>query len=76
MHVFNNRAGRRVSEVFVRTDPRRASSPCVIGSAMGAFPRGAGSNPVESAFFFAHSVSSIFRFSMTPVPPPAHTHTQ
>ena len=36
-----------MSEVFVSTDARRACSHGVIGSTMGAYPRGTGSNPVE-----------------------------
>ena len=42
----------------------------VIGSTVGAYPRGTGSNPVEgNGHFFPHTVSSIFRLSLT------HTHT-
>ena len=36
-----------MSEVFVSTDARRACPRGVIGSTMGAYPRGAGSNPIE-----------------------------
>ena len=51
-----------MSEVFVQTDARRACSRGVIGSTMGAYPRGTGSNPIEGmGHFFPHTVSSIFR---------------
>ena len=64
-------AGGWVSEVFVSTDARRAYPRGVIGSTMGTYPRGTGSNPVEgNGHFFPHTVSSIFRLSMTHV----HTH--
>ena len=58
-------------EVHVSTDARRACSCGVIGSMMGAYPRGTGSNPVKGNghFFSFHASSSIFRLSLT------HTHT-
>ena len=60
-----------MSEVFVLTDTRRACPGGVIGSTVGAYPRGTGSNPVGgNGHFFAHAVSSIFRVSLT------HTHTR
>ena len=53
-------------EVFVSTDAKRACSRGVIGSMIGAYPRGTGSNPVEgNGHFFPHAVSSIFRLSLT-----------
>ena len=54
-------------EVFVSTDGRRACRRGAIGSTMGAYPRDTGSNPVEGNghFFFPHTVSSIFRLSLT-----------
>ena len=36
-----------LSEVYVSTDARRACPRSVIGSMVGAYPRGTGSNPVE-----------------------------
>ena len=55
-----------MSAVFVSTDTRRAYPRGVIGILVGAYPRGAGSNPVEgNGHFFPHSVSSIFRLSLT-----------
>ena len=54
-----------MSEVFVSTDARRACSRSVIGSTIGAYPRGTGSNPVEGIeYFFPHAVSSSFRLSL------------
>ena len=56
--------------MFVSTDGRRACRRGAIGSTMGAYPRDTGSNPVEgNGHFFPHTVSSIFRLSLT------HTHT-
>ena len=56
--------------MFVSTDGRRPCRRGVIGSTVGAYPRGTGSNPVEgNEHFFPHTVSSIFRLSLT------HTHT-
>ena len=68
--LFHDRADGWVSEVFVSTDGRRACRRGAIGSTMGAYPRDTGSNPVEgNGHFFPHTVSSIFRLSLT------HTHT-
>ena len=52
---------------FVSTDPKRTCSRGVIGSTMGAYPRGTGSNPPSRAMgtFSPHAVSSIFRLSLT-----------
>ena len=36
-----------MSEAFVSTDTRRACPGGVIGSTVGMYPRGTGSNPVE-----------------------------
>ena len=62
-----------MSEVFVRTDARRACSRGVIESTMGTDPRGTGSNPVEKTVgtFFTHAVCCSF-FSDTYT----HTHTR
>ena len=60
---------RWVTKVFVLTDTRRPYPRSVIGSTVGAYPRGPGSNPVEgNGHFFPHTVGSIFRLSLT------HTH--
>ena len=56
--------------MFVSTDARWPFPRSVIGSTVGAYPRGTGSNPVEeNGHFFPHTISSIFRLSLT------HTHT-
>ena len=47
----------------------------VIGSTVGAYPRGTGSNPVKgNGHFFPHTVSSIFRLSLTHTCTHTHTH--
>ena len=48
-----------MSEVFVSTDARRACSRGVIGSTMGAYPRGAGSNDVEGNGHFSLMPSAL-----------------
>ena len=49
-----------MSEVFVLTDARRASSRGVIGSTMDAYSRGTGSNPVEgNGHFFSLILSAL-----------------
>ena len=51
-----------MSEVFVSTDARRACSRGVIGSTMGAYPTGAGSNPVEGNGHFFSLMPSALSF--------------
>ena len=52
--------------MFVSTDARRPYPRGVMGSTVGAYPGGTGSNPVEvNGHFFPHTVSSIFRLSLT-----------
>ena len=60
-----------MSKVFVSTDARRAYPRGVIGSTVGAYPRGTGSNPVEGNghFFPAYRQLHLSSFSDT------HTHT-
>ena len=59
-----------VSDVFVSTDARRACYHIVIGSTMGAYPRGTGSNPVEGNGHFFPSCRQLYhRLSLI------HTHT-
>ena len=66
-----------MSKVFVSTDARRAYPRAIIGSTVGAYPRGTGSNPVEgNGHFFPHTVSSIFRLSLTHTHTHTHTHTK
>ena len=55
-----------MSKVFVSTDARRPFPRGVIGSTVGAYPRGTGSNPVEgNGHLFPHTVSSTFCLSLT-----------
>ena len=49
-------------EVFIRTNTRRACSRGVIGSTMGAYPRGKGSNPVEVNGHFFPFMPSVLSF--------------
>ena len=56
--------------MFASTDVRRAYPRGVIGSTVVAYPRGTGWNPIGGiGTYFPHTVSSIFRLSLT------HTHT-
>ena len=49
-----------MSEEFVSTDARRAYSRGEVGSTMGAYPRGTGSNPVEgNGHFFPLMLSAL-----------------
>ena len=48
-----------MSEVFVSTDARRARPHVVIGSTMGTYPRGTGSNPVEGNGHFSLMPSAL-----------------
>ena len=60
-----------MSEVFVSTDARRACSRGVIGSTMGAYPKGEGSNPVEGNGHFFPSCRQLYLSSFSDT----HTHT-
>ena len=60
--LFHDRADGWVSEVFVSTDGRRACRCGVIGSTMGAYPRGTGSNPVEGNRHFFSRIPSALSF--------------
>ena len=62
-----------MSEVFVQTDARRACSHGVIGSTMGAYPRGTGSNPIEGNGHFFPSYRQLYLSSLTRTN--THTHT-
>ena len=80
MLVFHDGAAGWVSEVFVRTDARRACSRGVIGSTMGAYPKGTGSNPVEgNGCFFSlmlTALSFVFLWhTRTRTRARAHVHT-
>ena len=57
--------------MFVSTDARRACSRGVIGSTMGTYPRGTGSNPVEGNGHFFHACSQLYLSSFSDT----HTHT-
>ena len=52
-----------MSEKFVSNDARRACSHGVIGSTMGAYPRGTGSNPVEGNGHFFPLIPSVLSFA-------------
>ena len=54
-----------MSEVFVRTDARRACSRGVIGSMMGAYPRGTGLNPFEGNVHFFPSCRQLYLSSFS-----------
>ena len=54
-----------MSEVFVSTDARRACRRGVIGSTMGAYPRGTGSNPVEGNGHFFPSYRQLYLSSFS-----------
>ena len=59
-----------MSKVFVSTDARRPYPRGVIGSTVGAYPRGTGSNPVEGNGHFFPSYRQLYlRLSLT------HPHT-
>ena len=64
-HVFHDGAGGWVSEVFVSTDARRACPRRVIGSTMGAYPRGIGSNPVDGNGHFFTSCRQLYLSSFS-----------
>ena len=51
--------------MFVSTDARRPYPCGVIGSMVGAFPRGTGSNPVEGNGHFFPSYCQLYRSSFS-----------
>ena len=51
-----------MSEVFVSTGARCACPRGVIGSTMGAYPRGTGLNPVEGSGHFFSLMPSALSF--------------
>ena len=57
-------------EVFVSTDARRACSRGVIGSMMGAYPRGTGSSPIEGNGHFFPSCHQLYPSSFSDMPFP------
>ena len=59
-----------MSEVFVSTDGRRACRCGVIGSTMGAYPRGTGSNPVEGNGHVFPSYRQVYLSSFSDTPRP------
>ena len=61
-----------MATVFVSTDARHACLRVVIGSAMGAYPRGTGSNPGEGNEHFFLIPWLYFRLSLTQTD--THTH--
>ena len=76
MIVFHEGAGGWVSEVFVSTDARRACPRGVIGSTVGAYPRGTGSNPVEGNGHFFPSCRQLYLSSFSDTRTHARTHTR
>ena len=62
---FRDRADGWVSEVFHSTDARRACRRGAIGSTMGAYPRGTGSNPVEGNGHFFPSYRQLYLSSFS-----------
>ena len=54
-----------MSEMFVSTDARRACLRGVIGSTMGAYPRGTGSNPVKGNGHFFPSCRQLYLSSFS-----------
>ena len=60
--MFRGGSGGGVSEVFVSTDARQAYPRGVIGSTVGAYPRGTGSNPVEGNGHFFPLIPSALSF--------------
>ena len=75
--LFRGGAGGWVSGVFVSTDARRAYFRGVIGSTVGEYPRGAGSNPVEGNghFFFLIPPALSFVF-LWHIHTYTHTHAR
>ena len=69
----------RVSEVFVSTDMRcacrRACRRGVIGSTMGVYPTGTGSNPVEGNGHFFPSYRQLYLSSISDTHTHTHAHT-
>ena len=70
--VFHDRAAGWVSEVFVSTGTRCACPRGVIGSTVGAYPRGTGSNPVEGNGHFFPSCRQLYILSFSDT----HTRTR
>ena len=65
-----------MSEVFVSTDARRAYLRGVIGSTVGTYPRGTGSNPVEGNGHFFPSYRQLYRSSFSDTRTHTHTHAR
>ena len=63
-----------MSKVFVSTDARRACSRGVIGSTMGAYPGGTGSNPTVGNGHFFPLCRQFYLSSFTDTHTP-HTQT-
>ena len=63
-----------MSEVFVSTDERHACPRGVIGSTVGAYPRGTGSNPVEGNGHFFPSCRQLYLSSFADTHTHTHTH--
>ena len=55
-------------EVFVLSDARHACSRGVIGSTVGVYPRGTGSNPVEGNGHFFPSCRQLYLSSFSDTP--------
>ena len=64
-----------MAEVFVSTDARRACPRGVIGSTVGAYPGGTGSNPVKGNGHFFPSYRRPYFLSFCDTHTNTHTHT-
>ena len=60
--------------MFVSTDARRAYLRGVIGSTVGAYPRGTGSNPVEGNGHFCPSYRQLYLSSFFDTHTNTHTY--
>ena len=61
--------------MFVSADGRRACRRGAIGSTMGAYPRGTGSNPVEGNEHILPSYRQLYLSSFSDTDTHIHTHT-
>ena len=61
--------------MFVSTDARRPYPCGVIGSTVGTYPRGTGSNPVEGNGHFFPSLRQLYLSSFSDTHTHTHTHT-
>ena len=74
--LFRGGADGWVSGVFVLTDARRPYPRSVIGSTVGAYPRGTGSNPVEGNGHFFPSYRQLYLSTFSDTHARTYTPTQ